>query len=271
VLSLHTNPGEVRRFASSRWYRHPKNAALAASVAPIQSFGVRNADCVICVYRYIVPWARAAGARRVVIIPNAVGGEHVVAKRSYSLATPPRVILPGRQTWGKDPTPVLDAVARIDGVELLLVGDGELHDDLRERARALRVEERVRFLPRIPNAELMQLIPECDVLVSVNDYGGVSKVELEAALSAMPIVTNAHPLESEPELLGDACVVVSGDADSYENAIRALLADERRRAELGGRVRAIAETEASPAASEQSVIELYRGLLAAGAPLRSGS
>jgi glycosyltransferase involved in cell wall biosynthesis len=157
---------------------------------------------------------------------------------------------------------VLEAVAGLDGVELVLVGDGELHGRLRGQARELGVEGRVHFHGRIPNDELMRLIPSCDVLVSVNDYGGVSKVELEAALSGMPIITNAHPLEVEPELLGTACVVVSGDAQSYAEAIARLLASEPLRADLGARVRAAAEAEASPEASERAVVDLYRSLMA---------
>jgi glycosyltransferase involved in cell wall biosynthesis len=266
VMSLHTNPGENRRFALAGWRRHPKEAALALAWSSVQRAGVRGADCVVCVYRYIVPWARAGGAKRIEVIPNAVAGDHAQVKADYRLGTPPRVVLPGRQTAGKDPTPVLDAVARLDGVELVLVGDGELHERLKAHASALGVNGRVQFHPRIPNADLMRLIPECDILVSVNDYGGVSKVELEGALSAMPIVTNAHPLEQEPELLGDACVAVRGDARSYEEAIAALLADEHRRADLGRRVRARAQAEASPERSEQAVVELYRELLGAAPP-----
>lgn len=271
VLSLHTNPGESRRYVQRRWRSDPKAALLATANASVQAVGVRNADCVVSVYRYIVPWAREVGARRIEVIPNAVGGEHTVVKRSYDAGDPPRILLPGRQTFGKDPTPVLEAVARIEGVELVLVGEGELHDRLRLRAAELGIDDRVRFHPRIPNADLMRLMPECDVLVSVNDYGGVSKVELEAALSGMPIVTNRHPLEDEPELLGSSCVAVAGDADSYEAALRGLLADERLRATLGEGVRANAVAEASPERSEQAIVALYRELLATGAPIPSAS
>jgi glycosyltransferase involved in cell wall biosynthesis len=237
VLSLHTNPGESRRFVQRRWRNDPKAAILAAANAPVQRIGVRHADCVICVYRYIVPWARSAGARRVEVIPNAVANGRVVAKRDYHLRDPPRVVVPGRQTHGKDPTPVIDAIARLPGVELLLIGDGDLHEALRRRAAKVGVSDRVHFQKRVPNAELMGLLPKCDILVSVNDHGGVSKVDLEAALTGLPIVTNAHPSEEVPELLGEACVAVAGDAGSYEAALRDLLADERRRAALGRAVR----------------------------------
>jgi glycosyltransferase involved in cell wall biosynthesis len=253
-----------------RGRENPKAALLAAANAPMRRIGVRNADCVICVYRYMVPWARAAGARRVEVIPNAVAADAIV-KEDYALGNPPRVIVPGRQIRGKDPTPVIDAVSQLPGVELVLVGDGDLHAGLMARATRLGIEERVRFHRTVPNAELMRLLPQCDVLVSVNDHGGVSKVELEAALTGMPIVTNAHPLEDTPELLDEACVTVAGDARSYEGALRGLLADERRRAALGRAVRANAELEASPSRSERAVVDLYRGLLGADAPIRSSA
>jgi glycosyltransferase involved in cell wall biosynthesis len=271
VLILHTNPGESRRFVQRRWREDPKAALVAAANASLQQIGVRNADCVICVYRYIVPWARSAGAGRIEVIPNAVAGGHTVAKDDYALGDPPRVVLPGRQIHGKDPTPVIDAISRLPGVELLLIGDGELHEVLRARAAHLGIADRVHFQRRVPNAELMRILAQSDVLVSVNDHGGVSKVELEGALTGMPIVTNAHPLEAEPELLGDACVAVAGDARSYEAALRDLLADEECRAALGRAVRANAESQASPSRSEAAVVDLYRGLMDADTPLRSSA
>ena len=159
VLSLHTNPGESRRFVQRRWRHDPKAAILAAANAPIERIGLRHADCVICVYRYIVPWARSAGATRVEVIPNAVASGNVVAKRDYRLRDPPRVIVPGRQTHGKDPRPVIDAIARLPGVELLLIGDGDLHEALRERAAQRASSGRVHFQKRLPNTELMELLP----------------------------------------------------------------------------------------------------------------
>ena len=74
VLSLHTNPGESRRFVQRRWRHDPKAAILAPANAPIQRVGLRHADCVTCVYRYSVRGARSAGATRAeVSVPAAPG------------------------------------------------------------------------------------------------------------------------------------------------------------------------------------------------------
>ena len=267
MISMHTNPDEdMRRFqlaaAGSGWWRSP--GALRgllpfwASLG-IEREGISHADCVACSYEFIVPYARRLGARRVEVRYNVVGARGLTVKEDYALSEPPRVVLPGRQVPGKDPAPVLDALAKLPGAELTLIGDGALHDALRAQAARLGIADRVEFIRSMPNAELCRRLAEYDVLISVNDHGGVSKVELEGALIGMPTITNAHPLEAEPEVLGSNCVVVAGDAASYEYGLGALLADEERREELGVGLREAA-APVRPKATEAAYVSLYREL-----------
>jgi len=268
IISMHTNPDELRRRARRAGNLRAR-LALEAGVA-IERAALSHADCVVCVYRFTEPYARRRGARHVEVIYNVVNGANLREKHDYSLGGPPRIIVPGRQLAGKDPRPIVEALAGIPGAHCTFVGDGPLHEATVALAQRIGVIDRCEFLRAVPNDDLCRSLSGYDVLVSVNEYGGISKVELEAALVGMPIVTNKHPQEPAPEILGEACLTVAGDPRSYRDALQRLLTDEPLRAELGRTVRHNARA-VRPAQMEEKYVALYRSLLGfepspAGAP-----
>lgn len=260
IVSLHGNPDlDLRRHWKGPQGGWRSRLGLQASVS-IERVAISNANCVVCVYRFIQPYARRMGARRIEVIYNVVNAGDILVKTNYSLSVPPRIIVPGRQWPRKDPRPVLKALASLPSVHCTLVGNGPLHEAVVRFAEQVGVAERCEFIRAIPNDRLCRSLRDYDILVSVNDYGGVSKVELEAALAGMPIVTNAHPLEDAPEILRDSCITVAGDAESYAEALTRLLGDASLRAELGKGVRHNA-AEARPELMEDRYVALYRELL----------
>lgn len=260
VVSMHINPdADIRanpgREGAEEWRARLQ---LRASIG-IEKVSLRNASAVVAVYRFIVPYAERMGAKRIEVIYNVVcpGGSR--PKTDYAIPGRPRLVVPGRQIPPKDPTPVLEAVADLPDVDLTLIGDGSLHDALRERARQLGIAHRCEFVRAVPNDSLCLNLCDYDVLISVNDYGGVSKVELESSLIGMPVITNRHSAEGEPELLSPHCATVEGDARSYHAALERLLGDAELRKRLGRGLRETAEA-IRPERTEQAYVDLYREL-----------
>lgn len=257
VVSLHINPDADRR-APIRDLRSLAHAVIRRARDAHAQIAMRNADAVVCAYEFLQPYAARSGAPKIDIIYNVVSPDHVPIKEEYRLGDPPRLIVVGRQIPDKDPRPVLDAVARIDGLHATIVGNGILHDEVRAQATRLGLGERVAFHTSIGNEELMQTVGEHDLLVSVNDYGGVSKVELEAAFVGLPVVTNAHPDEDLPEVLGKNCLVADGSVDGYERAIRRFLEDEDLRRTMGQGLR---DSVAPLRHEELRLASLYREIV----------
>jgi glycosyltransferase involved in cell wall biosynthesis len=261
VVSMHTNPDELRDRAKNSGDLRARFALEASSA--VERIALSHADCVVCVYHFIEPYARRMGARRIEVIYNVVNETNLLAKDSYALGSPAHIVVPGRQLDGKDPRPVVEALANLPGVRCTFIGDGPLHEATVALAERIGVNDRCEFRRTVPNDELCRSLRDYDVLVSVNDYGGVSKVELEAALVGMPIVTNQHPLERVPEILGEACLTVSGSLESYVDALQRLLIDEPLRRRLGSSVRQDARA-VSPPKMEEDYAALYCDLLGAG-------
>ena len=260
VVSLHGNPDlDLRHHWKGRDGDWRARLGLEATVA-IERVAIPRADCVVCVYRFIEPYARRLGARRVEVIYNVVNLAHIREKTDYAATDPAKVIVPGRQWPRKDPRPVIEALASLPSVQATFVGVGPLHEAVVDHARKLRVEDRCEFIAAVPNDLLCESLRDYDVLISVNDYGGVSKVELEAALAGMPLITNRHPLEARPEVLEEGCLTVDGDAASYRDALERLLSDEALRRDLGQRAQANA-WDLDPGSTEKKYAELYLDLL----------
>jgi glycosyltransferase involved in cell wall biosynthesis len=259
LVSIHTNPHwDARRHPTKRDDNRRVRLQQWATWS-IERVALSHADCVVPVYHYIEEYARRMGARRVEVTYNVVNGASLRPKENYALGNPPRAVLPGNQFLLKDPRPVVEAMRDVPELELTLVGDGPYHDELRSLAGGNGVAERTRFLRAVPNDELCRTLADYDVLISVNDAGGVSKVELEAALTGMPVITNQHPRETEPELLGRHCLAVAGDAPSYAEALRALLGDAALRERLGRGLREAAQV-ADPGGTAANWAALYREL-----------
>lgn len=122
----------------------------------------------------------------------------------------------------------------------VIAGEGEEAATLRERVRALGLEDRVRFLGRVSDAEMLDHYARCRAVYFApwnEDYGFVT---LEAFRSAKAVLTapdsggpselvrhgeNGWSVPATPEAMGEALDVISGDPAGAERLGRAAAAD----------------------------------------------
>ena len=120
---------------------------------------------------------------------------------------------------------------------LVLVGDGPLRGSLESLARELGVQERVRFLGRVSDAERLDWYRRADVFVlpSVTRQEAFGMVQVEAMLCGRPVVSTDLPT-GVPWVNRDGesgLVVPPGDAEALTAALRRLCQDPVLRARLG--------------------------------------
>jgi phosphatidylinositol alpha-1,6-mannosyltransferase len=149
---------------------------------------------------------------------------------------------------------LLDAVARLDDdVALVLVGAGRDRPRLERRAVARGVDHRVRFLGRVPDGELVEVLGAADVFAMLCrdrwgglEYEGFGIVFVEAAACGVPSVAGRSGGSAEAVLDGETgFVVAGGDVGAAVEALGGLLADPARRAAMGAAARARVEAELS--------------------------
>ena len=225
---------------------------------------LQAADGVIAVYAPIIRYAKKFGARRVELIYNIVAGADIRRKQSYALPKVPRLLTVNRQLPQKNPSNIIRAVAELN-CHYTIIGDGVLHEPLRQLAIQLGCADRVEFMKAMPNAELCARLHEFDAVVSHCDYWGTSKTIIEAGLAGLPIVINKHPEIDIEEYKGGWIVECPNTPQGYRAALAELFASEDRRRLLGDMAFKTAHERFDPTAMEARTVALYRELLAGAA------
>jgi glycosyltransferase involved in cell wall biosynthesis len=259
AISLHGNPDvDYNRGRLGRtWQR--KLAGIA--IESVEIAAVKNADVVLPVYSPIVGYLKKHAVEHYEVVYNVVDCSHAI-KTSYGIGDRVKAICVGRQeSLQKDPSPIIEAVAQVPRIDLTLIGDGDLHDGLRALAERLGVSGRVRFIRRMPNAQVLNEISAADIYVYCSDNWEISKTCIEASLMGLPIVLNKRRGGLADELIGDHVLAVEQSAQSYRECLERLVADESARAHLGRQAAGIAHQRWHPAIMEARYVDIYRGLV----------
>ncbi|MHA1833855.1 MAG: glycosyltransferase family 4 protein, partial [Candidatus Baldrarchaeia archaeon] len=122
-------------------------------------------------------------------------------------------------------------ILRRKKVKLIIVGDGDQLDSLKELVRKLNIEEHVDFYGPVPHDFVPEVLKEA-MIVAIPFHGGTNLIE--AAMMARPIVT--VPLRIHKEFLEDAAVYVSpNNPESLARGILFLLNHPKKAEEIGNR------------------------------------
>lgn len=222
---------------------------------------LQGADHVICAYRFPLRYVNHWRDRDISVIYNRVNLEHFFpvpnpGESPHRL----RVLNVGRQFEGKNPSPIVEAVARDTRLELTLAGHGPYHEPLKELAGRLGALDRIRFIPRVFHQDLPEVYRAHDIFAMSITQPGVCIPVLEAAASGLPVVINRPLWESEPEVVGSLAEVVELSAEGYAAAFDRLCTDSVYRHARGAALRELIK-QYSGQAMEQAERDLYLRLL----------
>lgn len=121
----------------------------------------------------------------------------------------------------KDVGVAIDAVAELEGVQLVVAGDGPERATL-ERHAADRAPDQVRFIGRIDDPRTVYAAAHCLVLPSRTE--GLPAVLIEAGLSGLPVVASDVGGISEIVIPATGQLVPPGDPAAVATALRDVLA-----------------------------------------------
>jgi glycosyltransferase involved in cell wall biosynthesis len=234
---------------------------------PFEQAVLRHAHAVIATSREyleasaaLAPWRGKAR-----VVPLGIDGV------SRSLAEAPswpndsslRLLAVGRLSHYKGFDILLKAIAQTAEVSLLLIGNGEEAQRLRELAAQLGIVDRVSFVSHLDDNALSATYDAADlfVLPSLDRSEAFGIVLLEAMRAGLPVIASAiqgsgvlHVVEHEKTGL----LIPPGDADLLAEAIRQLSADPERRRQLGAAGRVRWRQAFTLERSAQDVSALYR-------------
>jgi glycosyltransferase involved in cell wall biosynthesis len=181
------------------------------------------------------------------VLPNGVELPDPARTNGHAVARDrrPRAVLVGTMRPGKGHAEAVDAwvrvADRIPDAELVFVGTGELERELRHRAAARGIADRVVFAGFTHDVHTE--IAEADVVLLPTRQEALPTVLMEAAALAKPVVATAVPGVTEVVQDGITGVLVAErNPAAFADAVTALLGDEERRRSLGAAAQRRAET-----------------------------
>lgn len=153
------------------------------------------------------------------------------ARRRLDLPERPTALFVGSLSWEKGPEVAVEAVGRVAGVGLVLVGDGP------DRAALEALADRVapgRVVFRPPVAAVHDYLAASDVLLLTSRTEAVPAVVIEAGMAALPVVAAAVGAVPEMLLDGAAGILVEpGDVAAFGDAVEVLVRAPNRAAGVG--------------------------------------
>ncbi len=226
-----------------------QDSPFAAEAAAEESALCRAADVVVGTSMRMLDdyqWRYGLSPSRTMLIPNFVPES---ARPDGSVSREPGTVLfAGRLSPQKRIDRLIDAVALItrDGTiaaptrggafqapnpHLTIIGEGPLEADLRAHAKAKNLE--VEFLPRLPQADLLDRMQRCAVYAQVSAYEGHPKTVLEALACGSPVVVGSAWGLADVVIGGITGLVTECRVESIATGIARLLSDPDLAATLG--------------------------------------
>lgn len=244
--------------------------ALRRVYAGLERFVARSADLVIGASADLAERARACGARyvlfREVAAPPMAPATRSAAdvRRELGIGTgSPLLLCVGRLHPQKGYHTLVEA-ARIwhehpSRPEVVIAGDGPLELELRREINAYGV--RIRLLGR--RSDVSDLLGAADMVLMPSVWEARSLVAQEAMRAGVALVCTTSG--GMGELVGDAAYRIPvGDPTALADAVRELIDNPARRAQLAAAGRERAAGIPTQRDSAESLIDVYRELLGRG-------
>ena len=235
---------EVNCLFSQQPYAQFEPMTFHRVAAAAERRALRLASLVVTVSSPLARMARGLGAVDPLVVPNGADTRRFDPAEADPSAVRTRFGLDGRLVVGwagvlrdwHGLELLLDAVGRLPGVALLVVGDGPGRDVFEAKAAAAGVADRVVVTGRVPHEEMPHFIAAMDIAVVADDRTGVASPMKLLEYMAMGVAVVAPAMDNIRDVLTEGVnglLFEAGSSDALLSCLRQLHDDPALRAALG--------------------------------------
>ncbi len=210
----------------------------------LRTWWTRQGHAIIVPSHYLAGRVGAWGVPegKIRVIYNALQPLGDVRRATLPLKTRFNAVTVGRLVSLKRIDQILAAVAQVDRLGVVIVGDGPERARLERLAADRGLNDRVYFAGQRDRSETLALMAACDFLVLNSTYEGMPHVALEAMALGLPVVATA--VGGTPEVVRDGrngLLIPSSDEEALGRAMARLYSDRElyRRLAAGAGQRAV--------------------------------
>ncbi|OGZ74016.1 MAG: hypothetical protein A2832_02335 [Candidatus Zambryskibacteria bacterium RIFCSPHIGHO2_01_FULL_44_22b] len=189
VLTLQDGDPFERIF--NRWFILP--------FRPLLHYGIKHAIKIQAISTFLAKWAKRSDVE---VIPNGVDVERFKNPGTKISGDKVTLITTSRLVEKNAVGDIIEAVKHMpENTELQILGGGPLEESLKSKTKNLKLENRVKFLGEISQADLPRYLHEADIFIrpSLSEGQGISFIEAMAA--GLPVI--ATPVGGIPDFLKD--------------------------------------------------------------------
>ena len=190
----------------------------------------------------------------IAIIPNGVDTDEFHPKKYQEIRKPLTLISTNRLGQRKGHIYLIQALRKVKGYRLILVGQGSEMETLKRESRGLDVE----FRGYVEHADLNRELHRADIYISTSLVEGMSNATLEAMAAGLPIIsTNVGGIG---RMIDENGVMIQkiADADAIAEALDGYLKNPLLIPRHGKRSRQLAEQMSWKSVIERYVRETYK-------------
>jgi glycosyltransferase involved in cell wall biosynthesis len=201
---------------------------VASTLRRLRDAAIGRAAHVVCPSAFmrdlVVSWG--VPAERVDVLPNPA--PRAQDATTVDVGRHPVLAFAGRLTAQKDLGVALAAIRELDGVRLIVAGDGP------ERARLeAEASHAVTFLGPLPRAEVLGLLRGVDAAILTSAWENFPHGVVEALAVGTPVIATRTGGVAEIVRDGENGLLVEpGDPHAFAEAVRRFLTDDELRARL---------------------------------------
>lgn len=217
-------------------------------------------------------FARAYSVARPVVLQNRPRQQPLLSssqiRDELALDKPwPIIVYQGGVQQGRGLERLARVAERVPNAYFVFIGGGRLDGILRQIAQELNIEDRVRFIPTVPLADLPSYTASADIGVQpientcLNHYTTDSNKLFEYVQAGLPIVASDLP-EIRRIVKGHnlGLLVPPGDSAALSTALNELVEDQQKRGIFANNSKIAAET-LNWEAQEHVLLDLYKNVL----------
>ncbi len=232
----------------------------------------QNGDLFICVSNFIREKVLALGFPEDRTITHYIGIDINIGRTVVEKENNKTILHVARLTEKKGTKYLIDAFAiihkKIKEIKLIIIGTGDLENELKEQVKKLNLDKDVVFLGAQIHSKVLEWMQKVDVfcLPSVTadsgDAEGLGMVFLEAALYEVPTVATMHGGIPEVVIDGETGYLVpEKNSEKLAEKLLLLLNNEKLRKEMGSQARKMVENKFDIKKQTERLEEIYKGLL----------
>jgi glycosyltransferase involved in cell wall biosynthesis len=230
-VSLHTQYDYNRQLAKKKNFK--KYLGLKYLEKFVEPYVLKNADKITIVYKIIEPYVLKRTTTKPELLYNKINcKEFLNADKNKNLPSP-LVLSVGNLIESKNHKLLIDSIENLD-VNLLIIGKGELYDELTEKINSKKLQNKITILESVPYQNMPSYYKATDIFALAYDPNqeGLPMPVIEAMASGVPVII---PESEDSRELGDSVVFAKRTVEEFTKKIEELLKNKTKREEYSGK------------------------------------